>query len=147
MASFGIAYKGLPLEVLDAFGHDPAAVTGATRKYRGWRAVDDIHRRLVRQREVFKSFLSLNEKITVSQSVLDDPIGVLVHSLKDLETHQRVIASQAVEVERALQNAQAVHGDVKAEYKSTLSHTSVVYPEVRFLKPFLIMTTVSLFIH
>lgn len=123
----------LPRELLDAFGHDPAAVTGATRRYHGWRAVDDIHRRLCRQREVFWAFLSHNNaNMSVSNSVLKDPITSLLRSLSDLEVHSHVIAKRAAEVEETLKSVQKIHANVKADYKSALSHTSVVYPEVRF---------------
>jgi hypothetical protein len=134
MVSLGISHMGLPRELLDAFGHDPAAVTGATRRYQGWRAVDDIHRRLSRQREVFRAFLlHKNTDMSVSNSVLDDPIASLVRSLSELEVHSCVIARRAAEVGEALKSVQKIHASVKADYKSTLSHTSVVYPEVGFL--------------
>jgi hypothetical protein len=131
MVSLGISHKALPRELLDAFGHDPAAVTGATRRYQGWRAVDDIYRRLVRQREVFRAFLSHESAdMSVSESVLDDPISSLMLSLSELEVHSRVIARRAAEAEETLKSVQKTHASVKADYKSTLSHTSVVYPEV-----------------
>jgi hypothetical protein len=131
MVSLGITHKALPRELLDAFGHDPAAVTGATRRYQGWRAVDDIHRRLARQREVFRVFLSHNNAdMSISKSVLDDPISSLVLSLSELEVHNRVITRRAAEAEETLKSVQKIHASVKADYKSTSSHTSVAYPEV-----------------
>jgi hypothetical protein len=133
MASFGVPYNGLPRELLDAFGHDPAAVTGATRRCQGWRAVDDIHRRLIRQREVFRAFLSqVNRDIAISKSVLDDPIEALVAFLDALEGHSHAITGRAAEVSEALKSVQKLHANAKADYKRTLSHTSVVYPEVGF---------------
>jgi hypothetical protein len=138
MVSLGISHKGLPRELLDAFGHDPAAVTGGTRRYQGWRAVDDIHRRLSRQREVFRAFLShKNADMSVTKSVLDDPIASLVLSLSELEVHSRMITERAAEAAATLKSVQKIHATVKADYKSTLSHTSVVYPEVRFLSFYL----------
>lgn len=134
MLSLGIPHMGLPRELLDAFGHDPAAVTGATRRYHGWKAVDDIHRRLYRQREVFRAFLlHQNADMSISNSVLKDPITSLVRSLSELEVHSRVIARRAAEVEETLKSVQKTHANVKADYNSALSHTSVVYPEVGFL--------------
>jgi hypothetical protein len=137
MVSLGIPHKGLPRELLDAFGHDPAAVTGNTRRYQGWRAVDDIHRRLLRQRELFRAFLShKNTDMSVSKSVLDEPIASLVLSLSELEVHSRMIAERATEAAETLKSVQKIHAGVKSDYKSTLSHTSVVYPEVRALLSF-----------
>jgi len=133
MASLGVSHRGLPRDLLDAFGHDPAAVTGATRRYQGWRAVDDIHRRLIRQRDVFRMFISHhNLNMPVPESVVDDPIASLVCFLSELEAHSHVIAKQATEAAETLKSVQRIHANVKADYKSTLSHTSVVYPEVWF---------------
>ncbi|KAG6840917.1 hypothetical protein C0991_003259 [Blastosporella zonata] len=131
MGSLGIAHVGLPRELVDAFGHDPAAVTGATRRFRGWKAVDDIQYRLLRQREVFRLFLSRAQtEVPQSKSVLDDPISSLVQSLKALESHSQRIAGRAFEVGEALKTVQATHDAVKTQYNKTLSRTSVVYPEV-----------------
>ncbi|KAJ6575328.1 hypothetical protein B0H19DRAFT_1128176 [Mycena capillaripes] len=131
--SLNIPYNGIPRELVDAFSHDPAAVTGATRSYKGWRAVDDIHHRLARQRETFREFLSgaPNHKTsTVTESVLADPITVLMESLKTLDSERQEIAWRATEVSDVLRKVHTVHSEVKAEYNSTLSHTSVIYPEI-----------------
>lgn len=131
MASLGIKHMGLPRELLDAFGHDPAAVTGATRRFRGWRAVDDIQHRLLRQREVFQVFLAhANSNVSVLKSVLDDPIASLISSLDILEVHCKKIAERATVVTETLKGVQTVHTDVKKDYKKTVSHISVAYPEV-----------------
>ncbi|KAG6911620.1 hypothetical protein DXG01_011923 [Tephrocybe rancida] len=131
MTSLGIAHIGLPRELIDAFGHDPAAVTGATRRFRGWKAVDDIQNRLLRQREVFRTFLSrAQNEVPQSRSVLDDPISSLVQSLKSLEMHSQRIAGRAFEVGEALKTVQATHDAVKTDYNKTLGRTSVVYPEL-----------------
>ncbi|KAJ7704229.1 hypothetical protein B0H14DRAFT_3028917 [Mycena olivaceomarginata] len=118
-------YKGIPRELVDAFSHDPAAVTGATRTYKGWRAVDDIHHRLARQRETFREFLS-----RASNSALADPIAALMESLKMWDCERRDIAWRATEVSHALTSVQTIHAQVKAAYNGTLSHTSVKYPEI-----------------
>jgi hypothetical protein len=131
--SLNIPYNGIPRELVDAFNHDPAAVTGATRSYKGWRAVDDIHHRLARQRETFREFLSRAPKLdrsTVPESVLADPILALMESLKTLDSERQEIAWRATEVSDVLKRVQTVHTEVKAVYNGTLSHTSVVYPEV-----------------
>lgn len=131
MASLAIPHNGLPRELLDAFGHDPAAVTGATRRFRGWKAVDDIHNRLVRQRDVFQAFLSCSGcEIPIPTSVLNNPIATLVRSVETLEAHNSKIAKRATDVGETLVAVQDMHTNVKTHYKATLSHTSVVYPEV-----------------
>ncbi|KAG6817747.1 hypothetical protein H0H87_004538 [Tephrocybe sp. NHM501043] len=131
MATLGIAHIGLPRDLIDAFGHDPAAVTGATRRFQGWRAVDDIQYRLLRQREVFRAFLSRAQtEVPHTKSVLDEPISSLVQSLKVLEAHSQRIAGRAFEVGEALKTVQATHDAVKTDYNTTLSRTSVVYPEL-----------------
>jgi hypothetical protein len=133
LSSLGVPYRHLPQDLLDAFGHDPAAVTGPTRKLQSWKAVDDIHTRLVRQRETFRNFLSRATENTfpVSVSVFDDPVSALLRSLESLETHRQEITAKAKAVTGVLKRVQTVHATVKAEYNDTLSHTSVVYPEVR----------------
>lgn len=133
MKSLQIPHNSLPRELLDAFGHDPAAVTGATRRFRGWRAVDDIYNRVIRQREVFGVFLSQASGNPLDPSnVLDDPVAALVGSLERLEDHKEKIATKAREVADLLASVQTTHAGVKRDYNNTLSHTSVVYPEVCF---------------
>lgn len=133
LRSLGVPYNNLPQDLLDAFGHDPAAVTGATRKFQSWKAVDDIHTRLIRQRETFRDFLShaAENNLPASASVLDDPIAALLRSLETLETYRQEITTKAKAVVDVLKRVQTVHAEVKAEYNDTLAHTSVVYPEVR----------------
>lgn len=136
MKSIGIPYQNLPSELLDAFSLDPAAVTGNTRKLRGWRAVEDIHDRLMRQREAFQKFLADSDAIrgtTPSGSVLEAPISVLTDALKKLETHNELIENKAQDVAQLLGKVKGIHATVKAQYNETLSHTSVVYPEVGLL--------------
>ncbi|KAJ6520030.1 hypothetical protein C8R45DRAFT_953640 [Mycena sanguinolenta] len=130
--SLTIPYEGIPRELVDAFSHDPAAVTGATRSYKGWRAVDDIHNRLARQRQTFQEFLSRAPKgdHSTPESGLANPIAALTQSLKTLESERQEIAWRATEVSHALTAVQSVHAEVKTAYNSTLSHTSVLYPEI-----------------
>jgi hypothetical protein len=134
--SLGLPYAALPPELLDAFSHDPAAVVGATRRYRGWRAVEDIQRRLLRQRDTFRAFLSVaadSGTFHTPGNVLDEPLTVLQQSLEVLESHRKNITSRAEEVAGVLTSVKAMHGSVKAHYNDTLSHASVVYPEVSCL--------------
>ncbi|KAF7303255.1 hypothetical protein MKEN_01289500 [Mycena kentingensis (nom. inval.)] len=126
-----LPYRSLPRELVEAFSHDPAAVTGATRKYQGWRAVDDIHHRLARQREIFREYLTRDAPngSSLPDSALEDPIGALSATLKTLEEERRDITWRATEVSDVLKKVQAVHSQVKTAYNGTLSHTSVIYPE------------------
>lgn len=126
-----LSYENLPKELLDSFGHDPAAVTGATRRLRGWRAVEDIQQRLQRQREVFQAFISHSrERPVPSHCALGDSILHLTQTLEVLESHKKSIASTAQRVTDLLESVQEVHVEVKADYYDTVSHTSVLYPEL-----------------
>lgn len=134
--SLGIPYKRLPQELFDAFSHDPAAVTGATRRFRGWQAVDDIHNRLARQHEIFQGFLQQEADFGVFRTpdgILTDPINSLLVSLESLDCLRREITVKAKEVSDVLNTVQGLHAKVKSEYNDALSHTSLVYPEASLL--------------
>lgn len=131
MPTLGIPYRSLPPELLDAIGHDPSAVTGGTRRYRGWQAVEDIHDRIARQRQIIGQFLSLaGEDSFSAPDVLDKPIMSLMEKLEALEKSQYPLREKADEVGKILAEVKSVHGTVKQEYNEALSQTSVVYPEV-----------------
>ena len=131
MPTLGIPYRSLPSELLDAIGHDPSAVTGGTRRYHGWRAVEDIHDRITRQRQIIRQFLTLAREDNFSTTdVLDKPITSLMEKLEGLEKAQYPLREKAEEVSKMLEEVKSVHGIVKQEYNSALSQTSVVYPEV-----------------
>jgi len=135
MKLLGIPHSNLPQELLDAFSHDPAAVTGATRRSRGWRAVEDTHHRLTQQRDAFRKFISTAAStgiFPVPGSVLHDPIESLLQSLQALDSRQQEIATKTVEVADVLAKAKTIHATVKTQYNGTLSHTSVAYPEVSY---------------
>ncbi len=136
LASLGVHQpRRLPREVLDVFSHDPAAVTGPTRRLRGWRAVDDIHKRLVKQRAICRLFLSEHIDQTGGDigSALEEPANTLKSSLESLEQFTAAIQFKAKEVGELLKQVQDIHTQVKKSYNSTLSHTSAVYPEVRHM--------------
>ncbi|KAJ7596637.1 hypothetical protein C8J56DRAFT_882340 [Mycena floridula] len=129
----GIPYKSLPQDLLEAFSHDPAAVTGGTRRYRGWQAVDDIHNRLGRQRNIFQNFLQHEPEygtFSTPNGVLTDPIDSLLTTLNSLEDIRREVLARTKEVSEVLKSVQTTHIQVKAEYNETLSHTSLAYPEL-----------------
>ena len=121
----------MPRDVLEAFGHDPSAVTGSTRRLRGWHAVEDISQRLARQRNVLRTFRSLlAENVPTRGCLLDESIENLLQALEYLEGCKEAIALRAVSVLNLLNSVQEVHVDVKENYKLTISRASVVYPEV-----------------
>jgi hypothetical protein len=133
MKSLGVPHRSIPPELLDAFSHDPAAVTGATRRFRGWKAAEDIYNRVTRQRETFRLFLSMShDGFSPPGSVFDEPIAALSHTLESLENHRETAVNKAREIAGILTSVKGIHASVKTEYNDTLSHTSVVYPEVRF---------------
>ncbi|KAL1760923.1 membrane protein [Schizophyllum commune] len=131
--ALGLPYKSLPQEVLDAFSHDPAAVTGSTRRLRGYRAVDDIHKRLRKQQETLQNYLSESGnsgKLETSGSIFDDSISSLLTTITALEGHRNEIYVQARNVTEVLQRVQVLHAETKSDYNAALAHTSVVYPEL-----------------
>ena len=121
----------MPRDLLEAFGHDPSAVTGSTRRLRGWRAVEDINQRIIRQRNVLKTFHSpLAENASTRGCLLDESIENLLQALEYLEGCKDAIALRAVSTLNLLNSVQGIHADVKESYKMTISRASVVYPEV-----------------
>ena len=145
MPTLGVTYHSLPMELLDALSHDPCAVTGGTRKRHGWRLVEDIHARVLRQREVLASFLSemkTNFAASISENVLDTPISTLMEKLQALEQEREPLQQQAGEVSRVMTAVRASHSTVKEEFNNALSYTSVVYPEV-LLCSLLILTMLT----
>ncbi|KAJ4484970.1 hypothetical protein C8J55DRAFT_570617 [Lentinula edodes] len=141
----GFGYTAISPELFEAFSHDPANVTSSTKRLKTYRAVDDIHHRLTRQRAVFAEFLEQNhnhnhtdkekEKDSGSdgpetQDILQAPIEDLMSTLKKLEHHRLDVVNREKEVSEMLRETQVVHAEVKKEYNSTLAHTSVVYPEL-----------------
>ncbi|KAI6120580.1 hypothetical protein EDD16DRAFT_1784124 [Pisolithus croceorrhizus] len=131
LPTLGISHRSLPPELLDAIGHDPSSVTGGTRKYRGWQAVDDIHGRVTRQREIIRLFLSTagQDALTIPD-ILDKPITLLMDKLQEIQRVQRPLNEKANDVNRTLAEVRSIHATVKKEYNEAVSHTSVVYPEL-----------------
>ncbi|KAG0707503.1 hypothetical protein DFH29DRAFT_628132 [Suillus ampliporus] len=128
----GIPHRGLPRELLDAFSLDPSSVIGGTRELSGWRAVEDIHTRVLRQRQIFRIYLSAANKdiMSVPDSLLDGPISSLMDTLGELGHQRETLAHKELEVASALSTVKSLHTQVKKEYNNALSHTSVVYPEL-----------------
>ncbi|KAI6047966.1 hypothetical protein EDC04DRAFT_2620765 [Pisolithus marmoratus] len=131
LPTLGILHRNLPPELLDAIGHDPSSVTGGTRKYRGWQAVDDIHDRVTRQREIIRLFLSaVGEDTFTIPDILDKPITLLTDKLQAIQQVQQPLSEKADDVNKILAEVRSIHATVKKEYNEVVSHTSVVYPEL-----------------
>ncbi|RPD55881.1 hypothetical protein L227DRAFT_579361 [Lentinus tigrinus ALCF2SS1-6] len=130
----GMPYTKIPSEVLDAFVHDPSAVTGGTRRTRSWRAVEDIHERIECQRQTLQTFIHSQQldgdPVIPPSHVFDDPIAQLMAALTQLVTQRQELASKAEEVTSLLKHVKTIHADVKKAYNDTLAHTSLVYPEL-----------------
>ena len=131
--TLGLTYSPLPPELIDAFSHDPAVITGATRQKRGWRAVEDIHSNIARQRDTVRTFLQQARDVEVAPppSVLDSPLKSLEQSLDALEQRRSIISQKVQEVSETLTRVKQIHATVKTEYNNAMAHTSSVYPEVR----------------
>jgi len=131
--TLGVNYTPLPPELIDAFSHDPAVVTGATRQKGGWQAVEDIHSNITRQRDTVREYLRQERHVEVAPlpSVLDSPLRSLQQSLDALEQRRGTISQKVQEVIETLARVKQLHAAVKAEYNNAMTHTSSVYPEVR----------------
>lgn len=123
----------LPRDFVESFSHDPAVVTGSTKQYKDYRAVENIHSRLARQRNLFQTFLQRNHhrgSHYTQTDILDEPISGLMMKLELLQRAKKEIVKKATEVVDELSKVQVVHTEVKGEYYTTLADTSIVYPEV-----------------
>ncbi|TFK56693.1 hypothetical protein OE88DRAFT_1803363 [Heliocybe sulcata] len=128
--------ESLPQDLIDAFSHDPAAVTGTTRRSKGWRAVEDIHRRLQLQNDVMRSFVVREEcrdNMDPAKSLFEDQIKALIDTLHRLEDQRRTIERRAVDISDMLAQVKPIHAEAKREYNETLAHTSVVYDELSLI--------------
>ncbi|CAL1694940.1 unnamed protein product [Somion occarium] len=129
----GVPYVQIPQDVLDAFSHDPSSVVSSTKRFKSWRAVEDIHGRILRQREILRDFVTRTSEQGIqnpSKSFFEDTIASLTQSLDQLELQRQRIVREAETVAEALTRVKVVHGTVKREYNETLGHTSLVYPEM-----------------
>jgi hypothetical protein len=129
-----VPYGGLPDELIEAFNHDPAAVTNHTRRLRGWEAVEDIHERIARQRDILHGYLrTAPSHVGIDPPkgrVFGDTVNKLLDTLSQLEQHKSLVASRASTVTKELAEVRQLQSSVKKQYNSTLSQVSAVYPEV-----------------
>ncbi|KAI0652002.1 hypothetical protein C8Q79DRAFT_935724 [Trametes meyenii] len=128
-----ISYPRIPPEVMDAFVHDPAAVTGATQRVRGWEAVEDIHARIQRQRDILQSFICCDLQDggpAPAANVFDHQIEGAIQALQQLASQREFLVRRAEEVTEVLKRVKVIQATVKKDYNDTLAHTSLVYPEL-----------------
>jgi len=99
---------------------------------KGWQAVEDIHQRLVKQRQIFSAFISLESHGTVDhESILDDKVSRLIQSLSVLEERKEELTRRTKDVESLLQDVQTSYESAKTDYDKSVALTSNLYPEVR----------------
>lgn len=132
MSILGQRQQVLPKDLVESFGHDPAAVTGLTRRLKGWRAVEDIHQRLVKQRQIFSAFIAFETHRTFDhESILDDKVSRLTQNLSVLEERREELTKRTEDVESLLQAVQKYYESAKTDYDKSVALTSNLYPEVR----------------
>ncbi|KAF4623496.1 hypothetical protein D9613_002205 [Agrocybe pediades] len=130
----GLPRIDIPRDLLEAFGHDPAAVTGQTRRDRGWRAVEDINNRIQKQRAAFRAFFDSYVELPPGEGcLLDGTIESIVEFLESLEQHKIEIAAEEENVSSLLSYIQHIHTKVKDSYHATMSLVSSVYPELSII--------------
>lgn len=127
-------FPTIPPEMFDAVSHDPAAMMGQTRRLKGWRAVEEVHCRINRQRETLSSFAAalteINTQLPRPRGIFDESLVGLMDSLSQLERHQDDLHRKEKVATQKLAHVRELHVLTKMEYNDTLGHTSHVYPEV-----------------
>lgn len=135
-AALGMPFARLPPDVLEAFSRDPSAFTSGTRHNRGWRAVEDVHDRVYRQRKILRNFAKVtavdSSDSEPPESVFEQPVDSLTKSLAELEKHKGRVTTQLEKVTELLIGVRHTHKAVKKGYNDTLAHTSLVYPELSY---------------
>jgi hypothetical protein len=132
-------FPTVPQEVFDAISHDPAAMTGQTRRLKGWRAVEEVHGRILRQQEMLSNFaaalMEINNQLPRPSRIFDESLIGLMGSLSRLEDHQVDLRKKEVEATQKLAHVRELHVLTKMEFNETSGHTSHIYPEVLTICP------------
>ena len=127
-------FPTVPPEVFDAITHDPAAMTGQTRRLKGWRAVEEVHCRINRQREMLSTFAAtlteINSHLPRPRGIFDESLNGLMGSLSRLEHYQEDLREKESTATQTLAHVRELHVLTKMEFNETLGHTSQIYPEV-----------------
>ena len=130
-----LPYPPLSNDVLEAFSHDPSAVTGNTRSLQGWRAVEDIHRRSTLQRQILTEFARALPCVVSSvnppdDGIYEDTLSALTSLLGKLESQSQSVHSRVQELSDVLIRVKELRDQLKPEYENTGKQTSGTYPEV-----------------
>ena len=127
-------FPTVPPEMFDAITQDPAAMTGQTRRLKGWRAVEEVHCRINRQREMLSSFAvtltEINNQLPRPRGIFDESLNGLTGSLSRLEHHREDLRNRQSLATEKLAHIRELHVLTKMGYNETLGHTSQIYPEV-----------------
>lgn len=142
-------FPTVPPEMFDAITQDPAAMTGQTRRLKGWRAVEEVHCRINRQREMLLSFATtlteINNRLPRPRGIFDESLNGLMSSLSRLETHQEDLRKKENAATQTLAHVRELHVLTKMGYNETLGHVSQIYPEVLTILPNLVKVILTRF--
>ena len=132
-------FPTVPPEMFDAITQDPAAMTGQTRRLKGWRAVEEVHCRINRQREMLSSFAAtlaeINNQLPRPRGIFDESLNGLTGSLSRLEHHREDLRNRQSVATEKLAHVRELHVLTKMGFNETLGHTSQIYPEVFTIFP------------
>jgi len=132
-------FPTVPPEMFDAISHDPAAMMGQTRRLKGWRAVEEVHYRINRQREMLSSFVAalteINSQLPRPRGIFDESLIGLMDLVSRLEHHQEDLRKKESAATQKLAHVRELHVLTKIEFNDTLGHTSHIYPEVLTIFP------------
>ena len=127
-------FPTVPPEMFDAVSHDPAGMLGQTRRLKGWRMVEEVHCRIIRQREILSSFAAalteINHQPPQPRGIFDESLAGLMDSLSRLEQHREDLRKKEDAATQKLAHVRELHVLTKIEFNDTLGHTSHIYPEV-----------------
>ncbi|KAH8119878.1 hypothetical protein DFH11DRAFT_1499342 [Phellopilus nigrolimitatus] len=131
----GLSYSRLPPEILEAFSHDPAAVTANTRRLKGWRAVEDIYLRCERQRAILKTFVaSMPSSVTPltlpANGIYEDATTTLANLVERLYNQRSAVLFRVRETNELLSKIKKMRDELKPEFDAANQYTSANYPEL-----------------
>ncbi|OCB87908.1 hypothetical protein A7U60_g5045 [Sanghuangporus baumii] len=131
----GLGYSRLPPEVLETLKHDPSAIAGHLRNLKGWRAVEDIHNRRERQRQILQTFVaSLPDTVAPlslpKDGIYENAIANLRGLVERLHSQRNTVLSHVRQTQELLSKVKKMRDELKPEFDETSRHTSVNYPEL-----------------
>ena len=133
-----VPYTPLPSDVLEAFSHDPSAVTGNTRSSRGWRAVEDIYNRSMLQKQILQTFVNalpcaVSSVTLPREGLYNDTLSSLTRLVDKLHSRRQAVQLQVERLSEMVTKVKDLRDQLKPEYESAGKQTSATYPEVMFL--------------